>query len=145
MISCDTNVMFAACDVDNPRNSRASAFVEEHRRDQSFVLAEQVLMELYGLLRNPVISRPPLDAAEATSLVEHFRANPWWRIVDVPGEHRIMDRVWRIAGESGFAYRRIFDARLAVTLQHHGVTEFATCNTRDFAGYGFARVWDPLG
>lgn len=27
---------------------------------------------------------------------------------------------------------------------HHGVTEFATRNTADFGGFGFARVWDPL-
>lgn len=41
-------------------------------------------------------------------------------------------------------YRVLFDARLALTLRHHGVTELATCNTKDFQGYGFTRVWDPL-
>jgi len=56
----------------------------------------------------------------------------------------IMSQVWSKAAEAGFAYRRIFDVRLAMTLRHHGVTELATRNKKDFAGLGFTRVWDPL-
>lgn len=144
MISCDTNVLFAACDADNPRNVQARAFLDEHGRDPSFVLAEQVLMELYVLVRNPTISRPPLSATEAVSLISRFRANPHWRVVDVPGEGSIMNALWRISAQAGFAYRRIFDVRLALTLRHHGVTDLATSNTRDFDDLGFGRVWDPL-
>lgn len=29
-------------------------------------------------------------------------------------------------------------------LRHHGVTELATANTKDFADFGFDRVWNPL-
>lgn len=36
------------------------------------------------------------------------------------------------------------DTRLALTLLHHGVTEFATVNVQDFKGFGFSRVWNPL-
>jgi toxin-antitoxin system PIN domain toxin len=144
MISCDTNVLFAACDADNRSNANARAFLDEHGRDPSFILAEQVLMELYVLLRNPTISRPPLNAAEAALLIFQFRANPHWRVVDVPGECGIMNELWRIAAQAGFAYRRVFNVRLALTLRHHGVTDLATSNTRDFADLGFDRVWDPL-
>ena len=49
-----------------------------------------------------------------------------------------------LAAKSGFAFRRIIDVRLARTLLHHGVTEFATANVRDFAKLGFERVWNPL-
>lgn len=35
-------------------------------------------------------------------------------------------------------------ARLALTLRHHGVTEFVTANVKDFEGFGFTRVWNPL-
>ena len=41
-------------------------------------------------------------------------------------------------------FRRIIDARLALTLRHHEATEFATSNPRDFQGFGFTRVWNPL-
>ncbi|MFM8358316.1 MAG: hypothetical protein ACKOET_07130 [Verrucomicrobiota bacterium] len=29
-------------------------------------------------------------------------------------------------------------------LRHDGVTEFATANVKDFEGFGFERVWNPL-
>jgi len=36
------------------------------------------------------------------------------------------------------------DARTAISLQLHGVTEFATANVKDFQAFGFSRVWNPL-
>ena len=39
---------------------------------------------------------------------------------------------------------QIIDARLALTLRHHGVTAFATANAKHFRGFGFAKVWNPL-
>lgn len=66
-------------------------------------------------------------------------------IVGFPENSRsIHDEMWKIAGRDGFAYRRVFDLRLALTLQAFGVKEFATCNGKDFEGIGFARVWNPL-
>ena len=55
-----------------------------------------------------------------------------------------MKEVWAHAAIDSFAYRRVFDARLAETLRHHGVTEFATCNQKDFHSFGFTRIWNPL-
>ena len=56
-----------------------------------------------------------------------------------------MDRVWAAAASPGVARRHVFDARLAHTLVDSGVKELATRNTRDFEGFGFERVFDPLG
>jgi hypothetical protein len=55
-----------------------------------------------------------------------------------------MDAVWELAKHRGFAFRRIIDARLGLTLRQHGVSEFATTNEKHFAGMGFQRVWNPL-
>ena len=46
-----------------------------------------------------------------------------------PTEHRTPGRVRR---------------PLALTLRHHGVTEFATRNEAHFTNFGFTRVWNPL-
>jgi hypothetical protein len=73
-----------------------------------------------------------------------LRSNVFWSVVDVEPGHGIMERVWQSAGRKAFARRRIFDVRLAQTLLHHGVTEFATRNVRDFRDTGFNRVWNPL-
>ncbi|MBV5276226.1 MAG: hypothetical protein JZU52_22185, partial [Lamprocystis purpurea] len=56
----------------------------------------------------------------------------------------VMDQVWALAGKPQFARRRIFDARIALTLLHHGVTELATANVKDFDGFGFQAVWNPV-
>jgi hypothetical protein len=55
-----------------------------------------------------------------------------------------MDRVWGAAASTGAPRRLVFDARLAYTLLDNGVREFATRNTRDFEGFGFQSVFDPL-
>ena len=144
MTSCDTNVLYMAVNADTPGYMAASAFLQEHRSNQRFLLCEQVLTELYTLLRNPTVTPKPLDASGAVAVIQRFRASPAWRIVDVPGEARMMDGVWVAAAARNMAYRRIYDLRLAATLRHHGVTSLATRNLRDFAGLGFTRVWDPL-
>lgn len=144
MTSCDTNLLYMAVNADASEHATASAFLAEYRADQKFLLCEQVLTELYTLLRNPTVTPRPLDAAGAVAVIQRFRANPVWRIVDVSGEARIMDGVWRTAAARDMAYRRIYDLRLAATLRQHGVTDFATRNTRDFSGLGFTRVWNPL-
>ncbi len=144
MTSCDTNILFPACDSESPLHDGAREFLAAHARDSRFCVCEQVLLELYCLLRNPAVSSPPLTAGAAAAIIQRFRQNPFWGIVDVVPGAGIMDRVWQRAAKADFAYRRVFDLRLAATLRHHGVTDFATRNGKDFRGCGFARVWDPL-
>jgi len=144
MISCDTNVLFPAFNKDSRSHDRARQFLESVAGRADFCLCEQVLMELYSLLRNPTVCRVPLSADKAVITIQGLRANPVWRIVDMVPGHGIMDRVWQHAAHRDFAYRRLFDARLALVLKHHGVSDFATCNTSDFRDLGFARLWDPL-
>lgn len=143
MTSCDTNILYAACNGEAGGHTAARHYLTDQAISASFVLCEQVLMELYCLLRNPVVSKRPLAAPEAVAVIQRFRSNPQWRIVDVPSERACMERVWKAACSHAFAYRRIFDLRLAETLRHHGVETFATRNIRDFAGCGFKRVFDP--
>jgi predicted nucleic acid-binding protein len=99
-------------------------------------------VELYGLLRNPAVLADPLPAHAAVKLVQALREHPRWELVDYPGG--LMTEVWSHAAAPGFARRRVYDTRLALTLRHHGVTEFATANVKDFQGFGFTRVWNPL-
>lgn len=55
-----------------------------------------------------------------------------------------MAEIWPLTAMKNFAFRRIIDARLATTLLHHGVTSFATTNVKNFQGWGFEKVWNPL-
>jgi toxin-antitoxin system PIN domain toxin len=141
MISVDTNILLYAQNADCPENPAALGFVGELAGRDDVVICELVLVELYILLRNPAVLREPLGTCDAVEICMAFRSNPRWRLVE---NAPVMETVWATAGGSDFARRRIIDLRLAYTLQHHGVTEFATANLRDFVGSGFTRVWNPL-
>lgn len=144
MISCDTNILFAATNPDDDHHRLAYDFLCGQSENSEFVLAEQVLIELYGLLRNPVIMKHPLSAREAVSVITAYRSNPVWSIVDVPSDGKVMREVWRRAGSENFARRRIHDLRLAFTLRSWGVTAFYTRNIRDFTDVGFEVLQNPL-
>jgi hypothetical protein len=54
-----------------------------------------------------------------------------------------MNGLWQLARTSD-SVRRIYDIRLALTLRHYSVTDFATANGKHFQGFGFSKVWNPL-
>lgn len=141
MIGIDTNILAYARIGTSPLHQAAVRFLEEFGGNQEVVISELVLMELYLLLRNEKVLSPPLSASEAVAECHILRSHPRWQLVD---SAEVMKEVWPIAANEGFARRRIFDVRLAKTLQAHGVTEFATANVRDFEDLGFQRVWNPL-
>ncbi|HEY9304984.1 MAG TPA: type II toxin-antitoxin system VapC family toxin [Mycobacterium sp.] len=141
MLSIDTNVLLYAQNQDCPEHDAAAAFLAECAARSDIAVCELVLMELYQLLRNPTVVTRPLDAPEAAEVCQTFRRNRRWALIE---NAAVMNDVWLFAATPGVARRRLFDARLALTLRHHGVDEFATRNSNDFADFGFSRVWDPI-
>ena len=141
MIGIDTNIFAYARIASAPMHKEALAFLNSIAECPDVVVSELVLTEFYLLLRNEKILETPLSASEAVAECQIFRAHPRWQLVD---SAEVMKEVWPIAASEGFARRRIFDVRLAKSLQAHGVKEFATANVRDFEGLGFRKVWNPL-
>lgn len=142
MISVDTNLLVYAQDSRSPQHVGARSFLLDHAGDRDFALSEFVLVELYCVLRSPAVLTNPLDSVRAVEIVERYRGNPLWNIIDYPVP--VMSSVWEKAAAPRFARRRIFDVRLALSLRAAGVTQFATVNTADFTDLGFDRVWNPL-
>ncbi len=145
MTSIDTNLLYPGVQEDDPNHAAAASFLDslEHRDD--VVISEFVLLELYNLLRNVSVTPKQISAEEAVDVCQSFRMHPHWRLVGFPGEsRRLHDQLWQRLRERNFARRRLYDLRTALTLVKSGVTEFATVNTKDFAGIGFKRVWNPL-
>ena len=141
MVSFDTNLVVYCANTAAPEQVRAAEFLASLAERQDVVICELMLVEVYLKLRNAAIIRRPLEATAAAAYCQAFRKNPNWLLVEGAP---VMHEVWRQAAVKDFAIRRIIDARLALTLRHHGVTEFATTNQKDFGGFGFARVWNPL-
>lgn len=146
MISVDTNILYLALDSNAAAHARARQFVESIEDRTDVLISEFILVELYGLLRNPVVAKKPLNESEAVKTIQQIRQHSYWTISGFPheGSARLHDQLWRMAGVAPFAYRRIYDARIAVTLRAQGVLEFATANLKDFDGFGFMRLWNPL-
>jgi uncharacterized protein len=146
MISFDTNLLLYSLNKDCSEHDAARVFFKSLPTSAGEVaICELVLIELYVLLRNPAVIKQPLSAGDAASLVQTFRQHPAWSIIDYPGANSsVMDEVWRMAAQPNLGRRVVFDARLAFTLRHHGVTEFATRNESHFASFGFERVFNPL-
>lgn len=145
MLSIDTNLLFYAFAADRPEHPAATAWFTPLHASTDVVLSEFVLVEFYRLLRNPTVSRQPKSAADAVRIIQTYRAHPRWRILGFTRDSTALhDELWQHAAAPDFAYRRIYDARLALSLRAHGVTEFATANVKDFDGLGFTRVWNPL-
>ncbi|MDX1384235.1 MAG: TA system VapC family ribonuclease toxin [Thermoanaerobaculia bacterium] len=141
MISLDTNLLLYALDPRAPEHEPARAFLEECGERSDVAIAELVLVELYLLLRNPAVYTQPLSAPDAVETCQSFRRHPRWALIE---SAEVMSEVWARARREGVARRHIFDARLALTLRRNGVRELATRNVRDFEGFGFDRVFDPL-
>ena len=144
-LAFDTNLLFYAVNEASPFQPAAAAFLASIDADEGVVLSELVLVELYRLLRNPVINQRPLAPKPAAEVIETFRRHPRWLLAALPvDQRRLHDRLWQLAARRQFAYRRIYDARLALSLVQQGVTELATVNVKDFQDFGFRRVWNPL-
>lgn len=145
MLSFDTNILFPAVDEQNAAHAPAAAFLNSLQSRDDVAVSEFILLELYGLLRNPVVSTKPLSAPKAAAVCEAFRSHPRWQLIGFPSEGRILhDQLWLHLQKEGFARRRAYDLRTALTLIRNGVTEFATANVKDFDDVGFRRVWNPL-
>ncbi len=142
MISCDTNILYYAVNSSCPESIKARSFLEENADNSDFAICELNLMELYVLLRNPKMNSKPASAEKAVGIVRKFRCNPSWRVIDYPGA--LMEAIWMEAARHALPYRAIFDIRLALTLLHHGVEEFATRNVKDFKTFPFRKIWDPM-
>ncbi|MFU8847840.1 MAG: TA system VapC family ribonuclease toxin [Opitutales bacterium] len=141
MISFDTNIVVHSANTDSPEHPRAREFMFELARSEEVIVCELMLFEVFLKLCNAKIFPQPLSPKAAGAYCQRLRMNRNWRVVE---SAPVMDKVWKATRHRNFAFRRIIDLRLGLTLRHHGVKRFATTNTKDFRGLGFEEVWNPL-
>lgn len=145
MLAIDANILLYSVNSASPLNVAAHAWLTSIQREENVAISELILAEFYGLLRNPAVLKHPLPAAEAVEIIQAYRTHPRWRLIGFPIESRpLHDALWQRARATDFAFRKLYDARSALTMTSQGVTEFATVNVKDFEGLGFRKVWNPL-
>lgn len=143
MKSLDTNILVYALNADCGEHQRAASALQGALDDpQDWIIADQVYLELYKALRNPRIFGKPYGAEEAFSKIQILR--------DQCGLRRCCyaDAIWdQLAARiqrPDFPYQRTHDAVLAETLLKAGVQTLYTRNIKDFEGYGFASLVNPI-
>ena len=145
MLSIDTNLLLHAFNEDSPSHAAAYAWLTSLQDSEDVAVSEFILAEFYGLLRNPAVLKHPMDADEAVEVIQTYRRHPRWRLIGFPVESRpLHDALWQKARRKDFGFRRLYDARSALTMTAQGVTEFATANVKDYEGFGFRKVWNPM-
>lgn len=143
MKSLDTNILLYAADEECREHAAAIGLVNEALRSpDEWLLAEQVLFELYAGLRHPRVFAKPLSAAEAARRVAFLRQESGFAFCCY--ELRSWPTVHAALAAPAFPRRRTHDLVLAVTLRSHGVREFYTRNVTDFRDAGFASVVNPI-
>lgn len=145
MISVDSNLLLYAYSAAAPAHGPALAFLQSLVERDDVALSEFVLAEFYLLLRNPAVLAKPLSARAASAVIQGYRQNLAWLVFEFPPRPLTLhDELWLRDCAAKFDRRRLYDARTALALRSFGVTEFATTNVKDFVGFGFTRVWNPL-
>jgi predicted nucleic acid-binding protein len=145
MLSVDANLLLYSFSEASPHHRAALKFIESLSPHEDVALSEFVLAEFYLLLRNPAVLVHPLTAPEAVCIIQSYRQHPRWKIIGFPPTSRELHAdLWQRAAKPSFAPRRIYDTRTALSLRAFGVTELATANEKDFQGFGFEKVWNPV-
>jgi predicted nucleic acid-binding protein len=143
MKSLDTNILLYAADEDCREHAAAIGLVNDALRSPAdWMLADQVLFELYAGLRHSGVFAKPLSAAEAARRVAFLRDESGFSFCCY--ELRSWPSIHAGLSTPAFPRRRTYDLVLAVTLRSAGVTDFYTRNVADFRDAGFTRVVNPI-
>jgi predicted nucleic acid-binding protein len=69
--SLDTSILLYALNADCEEHARARKLVESALSEPDrWIVADQVYLELYRLLRNPAVLATPLSSADAAQTIE---------------------------------------------------------------------------
>lgn len=144
MKSGDTNLLLYAMNRGCAEHAAAKAWLEKALAEpREWIFADQVLFELYRLLRHPKVTAKPLTAKAALAQIAWFREETGFLHCgyDESRWAGVMEALAKQGKRSGLL---VHDAVLAETLRAQGVTQFYTRNPKDFASFGFFEVVNPL-
>lgn len=136
MIALDTNVLIYLLVSSQPEHARAKKWLDENT--DGLATTHTNIGESLRLLTHPRVFARPLDLPQAVELLDCFLNDfnvevlsdeeKWWARLAV-----------RSASISHLRGNEIFDARIALCLQYHGISKICTLDS-DFEKYPFLNV-----
>jgi toxin-antitoxin system PIN domain toxin len=142
--SGDTNLLLYAMNSGCAEHRQAKAWLEAALAEpREWIFSDQVMFELYRLLRHPRVMAKPLTAAKAVKQIAWFREETGFMHCGYDeslwaGVLKVLEARYDRSG------LLVHDAVLAETLRAQGVTRFYTRNTTDFEEFDFFEVINPL-
>jgi len=144
MKSGDTNLLLYAMNRGCAEHAAAKAWLDGALGEpREWIFADQVLFELYRLLRHPKVMAKPLSAKAAVAQIAWFREETGFLHCGYE-EARWAGVLKAVAAQGERSGLLVHDAVLAETLRAQGVERFYTRNRSDFVGFGFFEVVNPL-
>ncbi len=144
MKSGDTNLLLYAMNRGCAEHAAAKAWLDAALGEpREWIFADQVLFELYRLLRHPKVMAKPLSAKAAVAQIAWFREETGFLHCGYE-EARWAGVLRAVAAQGERSGLLVYDAVLAETLRAQGVGRFYTRNMSDFVGFGFFEVVNPL-
>lgn len=143
MKSVDTNILIYAVNQGCAEHEKARQVYEAMLESpDKWMVCDQVLFEFCRALRNPRILERPLAHLAALEQIRFLREESGVLHCGYEGRH--WEKVVTGMMDEGRGSAHIFDRVLAVTLLANGVRTFYTRNARDFAGFAFDAVLNPI-
>ena len=143
MNSLDTNILIYAVNSGCREHGHAKKIYEEMLRNPTeWILSDQILFEFYRGLRNSKILERPLNHPQALRQIEFLRQDSG--VLHCSYETTFWNDLMKGFAVKGLKSSTIFDQVLAVTLLKNGVKKLYTRNRKDFAGFDFESVINPI-
>lgn len=143
MLLIDTNILLHAFNEDLPSQEAVYGWLTSIQQEEDAAISEFILAELYGLLPNPDMAKAPTgrrgsrrshsDLPQPSTLAAHWLPDGKPTAARCPLAKSPPERV-----------RLSSPLRPPLPMTVQGVTEFATVNVKDYEGFGFRKVWNPL-
>ncbi|MEW5816636.1 MAG: hypothetical protein AB1798_14740 [Spirochaetota bacterium] len=107
-----------------------------------WIISDQVYIEFYRLLRNPLVLKKPLDAPGAYERINFFRNQSGF--LHCGYETGCFQEMIPFLENKKFPASKTFDLLLAVTLKKNGVRTFYTRNVKNFRIFPWFSLSDPI-
>ena len=140
MIALDTNFIVAL--LVNSHANHKSVLKWFNQQSDTFATTHINVGEVLRLLSHPKVFAKPLKLSVAVALVNTFIEDFGLELL-VESEDWLSDLGELCTSISSLKGSEVFDARIALCLQHHGVSKLATFD-RDFAKYSFLKVFSLI-
>ncbi len=142
-LGLDTNILVYAHmpALENHEKVRGFLLDQLHRPDTTLAITPSIMHEFVHIVTDGRRFDPPVEMSEALAIAKLYLERTNVECLSISED--VLNRAFDLLERHRLGRKRIADTLLAATLQHHNITELATCNPADFQVFDDLSVIDP--